>query len=223
MAGHGLAPCLTAGLDDGIVVGMEKRITTHDYFRMPESNRPAELVYGVVREPPAPSYGHQKVVGRLFLLLSAHVEALQLGDVLLSPMDVVLDEEAGLVVQPDLMFISTARASIIRNHVWGAPDLLVEVASPATEYRDRTIKLSWYRKYGVRECWFMYPSESRIDVVDCAGAGESSFAGAQKIVSRVLPELRATAEDCFPWSCSGRSERIARLPVRASLTVPPRL
>jgi Uma2 family endonuclease len=29
------------------------------------------------------------------------------------------------------------------------------VASPSTEHRDRTIKLAWYRKYGVRECWLV--------------------------------------------------------------------
>ena len=62
---------------------------------MPETNRPAELVYGFVREPPTPSYGHQTVVGRLFRLLSAHVEERHLGEVCVSPMDVVLDKEAG--------------------------------------------------------------------------------------------------------------------------------
>ena len=177
---------------------MEKPITTDHYFRRPESNRPAELVYGFVREPPAPSYGHQKVVGRLFQLLSAHVLERRLGDVVLSPMDVVLDKDAGLIVQPDLMFISNERASIIQNHVWGAPDLVVEVASPNTEYRDRTIKLSWYRKYGVRECWFVYERERRIGVVDCDGSGEASFAGTQTIRSQVLAEFAVRTDECFP-------------------------
>jgi Uma2 family endonuclease len=112
-------------------------------------------------------------------------------------MDVVLDEEAGLVVQPDLMFVSAGRTSIIRNQIWGAPDLVVEVASPASEYRDRTVKLSWYRKYGVRECWLMHPNETRIDVVDCLGDGEATFAGAQDISSRVLPEFLVSVEACF--------------------------
>jgi Uma2 family endonuclease len=154
-------------------------------------------VHGFVREPPAPSYGHQTIVGRLFRLMSAHVEERQLGDVLLSPMDVVLDKDAGLVVQPDLMFISTARSSIIRTQVWGAPDLVVEVASPATEYRDRTLKVSWYRKYAVRECWLLYPSELRVEVVDCASGSTASFAGTQAIASQVLPELSLTADRCF--------------------------
>ena len=102
---------------------MERRITAHDYFTMPETNRPAELVYGVVREPPAPLYGHQKAVGQLSYLLKAHVEKNGLGEVCVSPIDVVLDEPAALVVQPDVIYVSKERSSIIRNHVSGAPDV----------------------------------------------------------------------------------------------------
>jgi Uma2 family endonuclease len=188
---------LTTAPDDGIVVVMEKRITTTEYFSRAESNRPAELVYGFVREPPTPYYGHQTVVGRLFRLLSAHVEERRLGDVCVSPMDVVLDNEAGVIVQPDLMFISHERAGIIRNHVWGAPDLVVEVASPGTAYYDRTVKLSWYRKYGVRECWLVYEKERRIAIVDCASSAETTCAGTQMIRSQVLPDLEVTADACF--------------------------
>jgi Uma2 family endonuclease len=176
---------------------MEKRLTLDEYFRMPETNRPQELTFGMLREPPAPTYGHQLIVGQLFLVLRDHVHARQLGEVCLSPMDVVLDQEAALVVQPDLMFISNERRSIIRSHVWGAPDLVAEVASPATQHRDRTLKLAWYRRYGVRECWFVYPIERRVDVVDCGGDSQESFAGEATIRSRVLPDLAVPANACF--------------------------
>jgi Uma2 family endonuclease len=175
---------------------MTRRITTYDYLRTPESNRPAELVYGVVREPPAPYYGHQRAVGQLFQQLRLHVQERRLGEVCVSPMDVVLDEEAGLIVQPDVMFISNERSSIIRNQIWGAPDLVVEVASASTEYRDRTIKLAWYRRYGVRECWLVHPGSRRVDIIDCASGSEASFTGIDVIRSRVLPDLNVMADDC---------------------------
>lgn len=172
-------------------------MSTEAYFGKPESNRPAELVYGMVREPPTPLYGHQRVVGELFVRLRAHVYEHDLGEVCVSPMDVVLDREAGLIVQPDVMFISNERRSIIQDHVWGAPDVVVEVASPSTEYRDRTLKLSWYRKYGVRECWLVHPDQAAVEVVDCADGSRDSFTGAQAIRSRVLPALNLAAADCF--------------------------
>ena len=164
---------------------------------MPESNRPAELVYGYVKEPPAPTYGHQNRVGQLFMLLKEHVDNHGLGEVCVSPLDVVLDSDAGLVVQPDVMFIARQRLSIIRDQVWGAPDLVVEVSSPSTEYRDRTMKLAWYVRYGVRECWFVHPNIERVEVVDCLNGSQESFTGTQTIRSWVLPDLAIGAEQCF--------------------------
>lgn len=176
---------------------MEKRLTLDEYFRMPETNRPQELVFGVLREPPTPTYGHQRTVGQLFLVLRSHVHDRQLGEVCLSPMDVVLDEEMALIVQPDLIFISNERRSIIRNHIWGAPDLVVEVASPTTQHRDRTLKLAWYRRYEVRECWLAYAREGRVDVIDCATEITESFAGDVPIRSKVLPAFSVPVVECF--------------------------
>ena len=176
---------------------MGKPISTHSYLKMPESNRPAELVYGYVREPPAPTWGHQSRVGQLFLLLKQHVDGQGRGEVCMAPLDVVLDSDAALVVQPDVMFIARERLSIIRNQVWGAPDLVVEVASPSTEYRDRTLKLDWYVRYGVRECWIVHPHIESVDVIDCVNGSEESFTGAQTIRSSVLPDLAISAEQCF--------------------------
>ena len=173
------------------------RMTAREYFTLPETNRPSELVYGVVREPPAPAYGHQKVIGALFRLLSAHVEENGLGEVCVSPVDVVLDEVAGLVVQPDLIFISNERLSIIQQHVSGAPDLVIEVLSPSTAHRDRTIKLAWYRRYGVRECWLVDPHQRTIDIVDCGTGARESFTATQMLRSRVLPGLAAAPDDVF--------------------------
>ena len=185
--------------DDGIVVVMEKekRITLADYFTMAETNRPQELAFGVLREPPSPTYGHQQAIGQLFLVLRTHIHDRKLGEVCLSPMDVVLDEEAGLVVQPDLLYISNERRSIIRSHIWGAPDLVVEVASSSTQYSDRSLKLAWYRRYDVRECWLVYPAERRIEVFDCEGDSSESFTGEATIRSRVLPDLAVPAKSCF--------------------------
>ena len=176
---------------------MERRFSTDDYFSLPETNRPSELIYGFVREPPAPMYGHQRVVGQLFYLLKMHVEENKLGEVCVAPIDVVLDAAAALVVQPDVIFVTKARASIIRHHIVGAPDMVIEVLSPGTEHRDRTLKLAWYRRYGVRECWIANPHARTIDVVDCASGLTESFSGDQPIRSRVLAGFGRSADECF--------------------------
>lgn len=176
---------------------MEKKISTGDYFSLQETNRPMELVYGYVREPPAPFYSHQAVVGHIFRLLAAHVERDNLGVVCMAPLDVVLDQDADLVVQPDVLFIARARLDIVKDQVWGAPDLVVEVASPTTEHRDRTLKLTWYRRYGVKEYWQVSPSHRRMEIADCESNTRRVFAADEQVQSKVLPEFGATVAEFF--------------------------
>jgi hypothetical protein len=56
--------------------GRRKRLGVAEYLRKPESMRPMELVYGIVREPPAPRYGHQSLLTHLGALLDRHVREL---------------------------------------------------------------------------------------------------------------------------------------------------
>src|SRR5436309_5849966 len=97
-----------------------------EYLDTEETNRKRELHYGVLREPPAPYFTHQQLVLHVARLLCDHVEPRRLGRVAVAPVDVILDAEQALVVQPDVLFISEARTSIVRNQVWGPPDLVVE-------------------------------------------------------------------------------------------------
>ena len=58
---------------------MPNKVTVATYLRGEETTRPRELVYGFVREPPAPTYDHQAVVTHLAALLDRHVRRRRLG------------------------------------------------------------------------------------------------------------------------------------------------
>lgn len=178
--------------DDGIVVVM----TTNEYLSGPEDLRHRELVWGFVREPPSPFARHQLVTTRLSALLDQHVREHDLGTVLVAPMDVVLDPEHDLVLQPDVMFISQARSEIIRDFVRGAPDLVVEVASPGTARYDRDDKVRWYRACGVRECWLVDSQRQAVRILDLSANDDGvEFRGAAVVRSTVLPLLAQAAEE----------------------------
>jgi Uma2 family endonuclease len=158
-----------------------------------------ELVYGVVRDPPAPGYGHQSLLTRLAALLHEHVTTHDLGQLAVAPVDVVLDEASSLVVQPDIVFVSRGRMSIVRDRVWGPPDLVIEVLSPHTARYDRITKLGWYERYGVAECWLVDTKARAIEVVDLRArpVTRRRFEGDAPMESSVLTGWRVPVVSAF--------------------------
>ena len=176
---------------------MSRRLSLASYLSADETNRPQELVYGLLREPPAPGFDHQVVVGRIHVALDRHVRRYRLGDVVESPIDVILDRTRALVVQPDVVFVSTDRREICTDRIWGAPDLVVEVLSTFRRRHDRVTKVGWYRQYGVRECWIVDPVARSFEVLDLTSSAARTFEGPQLVRSRVLPRLRLRADSVF--------------------------
>lgn len=154
------------------MVNRKVKYTYRDYINLPESEeRRYELIEGELYMVPSPTPAHQGIVGNLYRILHRFVQDKDLGRVLFSPLDVVLSEED--VLQPDILYVSRDREGIItEQNVRGAPDLVIEVLSPGTADRDRTLKRARYLRYGVREYWIVDPVARSIEVLV---AGESDF------------------------------------------------
>jgi Uma2 family endonuclease len=130
-----------------------------DYFDLPDDPR-CELVYGVLVLTPSPNLRHQRTLGALYRLLHEFASA-HGGEALLAPLDVRLATHS--VVQPDLLYVSPERSEILRERVFGAPDLAVEILSPGTARRDRGAKLQLYAESGVIEYWIVDPDAETIE------------------------------------------------------------
>jgi Uma2 family endonuclease len=134
--------------------------TYADYAAWPEGER-WELIEGVPYDmSPAPKRRHQDVLLNLARVVS-NITDKGPCETYIAPFDVRLsekadasDEEVITVVQPDLsVFCKPDRLDDRGAHA--APDLAVEVLSESTGYKDQTVKLSLYEKYGVREYWLV--------------------------------------------------------------------
>lgn len=131
--------------------------TFEDWVALPEDGPRHELLEGDLCVVPTPIWLHQRVVGNLFLILKPYVKARGLGEVVLAPMGVKLSERNTL--EPDLFFVAAARLHLLEPNGWmmGPPDLAVEVLSPGTARRDRTIKRDLYACHGVGHYWLIDP------------------------------------------------------------------
>ena len=77
----------------------------------------------------------------------------------------------------------------------GAPDLLIEVLSPANRVHDLLTKRALYARAGVREYWMVDPDRCRFEVLDLPAGTGCVYRARQVIGSGVLPRLRLRPAD----------------------------
>ena len=164
-------------------------LTYDDLAAMPDDGKRYELIEGRLFELTSPLGVHQDLARFLFRLLDGEASAKNLGEVYFAPVNVVLS--AMNVLQPDLLFIARDRAHIFnRAYVEEPPDLVVEILSPSTGARDRTVKAELYARFGVREYWMVDPEHRTLSILDLGANGyESSPEENGRVRSAVLAGL----------------------------------
>ena len=174
------------------------KLTYEDYRKTPDDER-YELLDGELVMTPAPRESHQRISGRLNMLLLQVADRTGAGRVYAAPFDVVLSDTD--VVQPDLLFISNEREhTITEENVQGAPDLVVEILSPSTADRDLTIKRDLYARHGVREYWIVDTEAKTVTVLvrNAAGFAEAGVCGeGQTLASPTLEGFTITPDEIF--------------------------
>ncbi len=130
-----------------------------DYWRLPEGE-PVELIQGRFVVSPSPDSLHQTLLmclAKIFWDLACKTG----GRAFVAPMDVVLSDSA--IVQPDVIYVSKERRTIVKKRIEGPPDLVVEILSTSNIRRDRVDKLNLYAEHGVAEYWIVDPDEQQFD------------------------------------------------------------
>jgi Uma2 family endonuclease len=145
------------------------KLTYDDFLLFPDDGRRHELIDGEHYVTPSPNIRHQEIAGRLHLLIGSWLKQHPVGKIFFAPLDVLFSNFD--VVEPDLLYVSNERAAelLAGEHVTGAPDIVVEIASPGTRRRDETIKRRLYERFGVTEYWVLDPDIDVIRVYRRAG------------------------------------------------------
>jgi Uma2 family endonuclease len=154
---------------------------------------------------PAPTPGHQLISGKLTAVFTNYLsnhKCLTFP----APFDVRFPDsgdesidDTDTVVQPDISVICDP-SKIDKKGCRGAPDIVVEILSPSTGYKDETAKFKLYEKHGVKEYWIVNP-ETHAVLLYFLENGEFAkpayFKRKETLTSRVLTNLEIPLEEVF--------------------------
>ena len=173
--------------------------TYDDYAVLPDDGHRYEIVNGVLVMTPAPSPEHQSIAVRIAYYLFPHVDLAGIGKLFAVPIDVELGPKN--VYQPDLVVVLNAHLDrVAEKKIIGAPDLVVEVASPSTAAYDRLTKFEKYAQAGITEYWIVKPASRAVEVL-ALQAGEyhslGVFRGHETLPSRIIPEMPVRVDQFF--------------------------
>jgi len=131
--------------------------TIMQVFKMLPEGTLAEVIDNSLYMSPAPNPYHQRILLRLSSRLDNYILENKLGEILIAPVDLYLDETAN-VVQPDILFFSKNNPLVVnKSGLHGVPDLIIEILSPGNKEHDLVKKKLLYEKFGVKEYWIIDP------------------------------------------------------------------
>jgi Uma2 family endonuclease len=173
--------------------------TYKEYAAIPGDGHRYEVVDGVLYMAPSPNWEHQGIALEISACLRECVQVTGRGKVRAAPMDVELSYEN--VVQPDVFVVLNEHLDrVVGTRVIGAPDLVVEIASPGTARHDLSEKLWAYAHAGVPEYWVVTPGSKTVEVLVLDSGLYRSlglFSGSKVLPSRIVPNMSMKVEQFF--------------------------
>ena len=141
-------------------------IYTLEYiYSLPEGQR-AELIDGQIYNMAPPNRMHQEIVSGLHYKIRGFIDSQKgLCRVYPAPFAVFLNQDNRNYVEPDISVVCKTD-HLNDKGLNGAPDWIIEIASPGTKHVDYGVKLYKYRTAGVREYWIVNPMTRIVNVYD---------------------------------------------------------
>ena len=139
----------------------ERFYTEEDYYSLPDDVH-AELIDGILYDMTPPSRRHQGILGELHIAIGNYIKAKNGScHVYLAPFAVKFFDDSKTIVEPDISVICDP-SKLTDRGCSGAPDWIIEMASPSNTGHDYITKLSLYLNAGVKEYWIVNPTDKSI-------------------------------------------------------------
>ncbi len=192
-------------MTDFRALDLDKTYTYADYLTWMFDERVELIKGGIFKMSPAPTSWHQTISGNVFHELKLFIKKNPC-KVFSAPFDVRLavnsqkDKDIITVVQPDICIICDV-AKIDEKGCNGAPDLIVEILSPATSKRDVKDKYQLYEENGVKEYWIVHPEEQILEafILDQNGnyCLDKMYVKGDQLTSSIFEDMLIDLDDVF--------------------------
>jgi Uma2 family endonuclease len=172
-------------------------ITSAEYMALPDDGNQYELIHGELVMSPSASFGHGAVVGYVVSKVADFVRMKKAGVVSVET-DIVIDNH--VVLRPDFTFVSKRQLKIVRGHIYGPPELAVEITSPSNWQMDVFAKMHEYERFGIREYWVLDIVDQRYKAYQWCLRGKRYQGGlvqGHEIKSRVIKGFKLKLEDVW--------------------------
>src|SRR5579872_6508950 len=142
-----------------------KLVTYEEWLTMPEvSDAIEEVVNGEIVTMPPPKARHSDVVDALAAILNRQLDPARIR-VRVSTFGLVIRESPLVMRIPDLAVFRKDNMVERDGYFRSAPELIVEVLSPANTRREREQKLRDYETLAAPEVWVLSPEARTIEVL----------------------------------------------------------
>jgi Uma2 family endonuclease len=138
--------------------------TYEEWLKLPEAEGIEEVVNGEIRKMPPNKWNHARIVEQLAMLLRGQVDPEKIL-VLTTVFGLVIRHEPLTTRVPDLAVFRISGIVEHDGYIHSAPELVVEVLSPANTRAEGTEKLKDYESLGVPEVWVVSLETRTVEVL----------------------------------------------------------
>ena len=173
--------------------------TYREYAALPDDGNRYEVLDGVLYMAPSPDQWHQEASIAIAYHLYAAIQLAGLEKAYIAPFDVILNPRT--TVQPDVLVVLKEHLDRVKKEgVFGAPDLVVEIASPSTARLDLREKYDAYATAGVPEYWIINPEARTVELFVLKDGTYHSlgiYSGPAVLPTQIVPNWNVKVEQFF--------------------------
>lgn len=150
-----------------------------------------ELIDGIVLMSPRPNYKHQEIMSKLNLEIGTYLRGKNC--MVFTEAEVEFNND---VLIPDISVICGLDNSNFQRYK-KAPEIVIEITSPSSQYTDTFTKLIKYELFGVKEYWIANPKTETITIFDFENKTNNIYSKNENLTSSIFNDLVIDLSNIF--------------------------